>query len=175
MSRYTHVAGVVTREGRPFVYDTVPGTGVRCLPLDEYLISQQPTRIELVNPAKPFSPQQAADFEKFLQAQIGRPYDVKHFATGRRCKGLHCSEYMTDALIASHLLESANPARVAPSDLISGLTEHQQYTLGAVHILPEPPAPPVTRSTTWYGRAWQGTKECTSDCWTQTRRWFCCK
>lgn len=173
-SSYTHVAGVVMHEGQPFVYDTVPGAGVRCLPLTEYLISQQPTQLQLLHPAKPFSPRQAADFEQHLHAQLGRPYDVKHFATGYRARGLHCSEYMTDALIASQHIVAENPARVSPNGLVTSLTEHHIYSTGATHFLPEPPAPPVPPSKTWYGRAWQGTKECTYDCWTQTRRWFCC-
>ena len=175
LSSYTHVATVVMQNGQPMVYDTVPGTGVRRLPLSDYLISQQPTDIQLLHPTKPFSPTQATAFEKHLQAQIGRPYDVKHFATGRRCNGLHCSEYLTDALIASQHLTSTNPARVSPSDLVTSLTDHQVYQTGTTHNLPEPPAPPAPVSTTWYGQAWQGTKSCTYDCWVQTRRWFCCK
>ncbi len=175
LSSYTHVAGVVMQNGQPFVYDTVPGTGVRRLPLGDYLISQQPTQLQLLHPTKPFSEKQAAEFEKHLNGQLGRPYDVKHFATGRRCRGLHCSEYMTDGLIASQHLVAENPARVSPSELITSLTEHHIYTTGATHVLPEPPAPPVPESKTWYGRAWQGTKECSYDCWTQTKRWFCCK
>lgn len=175
MSSYTHVGGVVIENGQPYVYDTVPGTGVRRLPLDDYLISQRPTDIQLLHPSTPFTEKQAAEFSKFLKQQIGRPYDVKHFATGRRCNGLHCSEYMTDALIASHHLVAQNPARVSPSALISSLTDNQIYTAGATHVLPEPPAPPEPISETWYGRAWQGTKQCSYSCWTQTKRWFCCK
>lgn len=174
LSTYTHVATVVMRNGQPFVYDAVPGRGVRCLPLGEYLISQQPTDIQLLHPAKKFDEKQAAALEEYLQKQVGRPYDVKHYATGRRCQGLHCSEYATDALIASHHLACENSARVSPSSLIDGLVTHQIYVQGTTHVLPEPPGPPVTEATTWYGRAWQGTKECTSDCWSQTKRWFCC-
>jgi hypothetical protein len=175
LSSYTHVATVVMQDGEPFVYDTVPATGVRCLPLGDYLISQQPTQLQLLHPVKPFSKQQSADFEKHLHAQLGRRYDVKHFATGRRCSGLHCSEYVTEALVASQQVVVENPARVSPSSLITSLTEHHLYVLGQTHVLPEPPEPPAPVSTTWYGRAWQGTKECTYDCWTQTKRWFCCK
>lgn len=174
-SSYTHVATVVMQSGQPFVYDTIPRAGVRRLPLAEYLISQQPTDVQLLHPEKPFTEKQAADFEKHLQSQLGRPYDVKHYATGRRCNGLHCSEYLTDALIAGHQVESKNPAAVSPGELVSGLTEHHLYSTGGKYNLPEPPAPPTPPSTTWYGRAWSGTKECTYDCWTQTRRWFCCK
>lgn len=175
LSSYTHVAAVVIEDGQPYVYDTVPAIGVRRQPLGDYLISQRPTHLQLLHPAKPFSEKKAADFQKHLDSQLGRPYDVKHYATGRRCRGLHCSEYMTDALVAGEIIVSENPARVSPRDLITSLTEHHLYTLGATHVLPEPPAPPVPASNTWYGWAWQGTKECSYDCWVQTRRWFCCK
>lgn len=175
LSSYTHVATVVMHQGQPIVYDAIPGAGVRQLPLADYLISQQPTDIQLLHPTKPFNETQAAAFEKHLQAQIGRPYDVKHFATGRRCAGLHCSEYATDALVASQHIKSENPARVSPSGLITSLTEHNIYQVGSTHNLPEPPAPTAPVSETWYGRAWQGTKSCSYDCWVQTRRWFCCK
>ena len=157
------------------VYDAIPGAGVRQLPLADYLISQQPTDIQLLHPTKPFSETQVAAFERHLQAQIGRQYDVKHFATGRRCSGLHCSEYVTDALVASQLVTSDNPARVSPSGLITSLTEHHLYQTGTTHNLPEAPTPAAPVSETWYGRAWQGTKSCSYDCWVQTRRWFCCK
>lgn len=175
LSSHTHVAAVVIQKGQPMVYDTVPQTGVRVSPLADYLMSQRPCDVQLLHPTKPFSETQAAAFEKHLQAQIGRPYDVKHFATGRRCQGLHCSEYLTDALIASQHLQSSNPARVSPADLVNSLAKYKVYQTGTTHNLPEPPDPPAVVSTTWYGRAWQGTKECTHDCWVQTRRWFCCK
>ncbi|MDB5339226.1 MAG: hypothetical protein JWN70_4845 [Planctomycetaceae bacterium] len=174
-SNHTHVAAVVIKNGQPMVYDTVPQTGVRVLPLADYLMSQRPSDVQLLHPTKPFSETQAAAFEKHLQAQIGRPYDVKHFATGRRCQGLHCSEYLTDALIASQHLQSSNPTRVSPADLVTSLTNYNVYQTGTTHNLPEPPDPPAVVSETWYGRAWQGTKECSHDCWVQTRRWFCCK
>ncbi|MES2789402.1 MAG: YiiX/YebB-like N1pC/P60 family cysteine hydrolase [Planctomycetota bacterium] len=175
MSSYTHVAAVVMQNGQPVVYDTMPGTGVRRLPLADYLMSQRPTDVQLFHPKQAFSATQAAAFEKHLQAQIGRPYDVKHFATGRRCQGLHCSEYLTDALIASRHLVATNPARISPSALVTSLTDHDLYLTGTQHNLPEPPAPPVPVSETWYGRAWQDTKVCSYGCWEQTRRWFCCK
>ena len=146
------------------VYDAIPGAGVRQLPLADYLISQQPTDVQLLHPTKPFTEPQAAAFEKHLQAQIGRPYDVKHFATGRRCDGLHCSEYVTDALVASQHLTSTNAARVSPAALITGLTDHHVYATGTKHNLPEQPAPPTPVAETWYGRAWQGTKSCSYDC-----------
>lgn len=174
-SSYTHVAAVVLQDGQPMVYDTMPGSGVRRLPLQDYLLSQRPTDVQLLHPVKPFSATQAAAFEKHLTAQLGRPYDVKHFATGHRCAGLHCSEYLTDALIASEHLTATNPARVSPAGLVTSLAEHQIYQLGSTHDLPAPPEPPVETSPTWYGRAWQQTKECSYDCWTQTRRWVCCK
>lgn len=175
LSSYTHVATVVMQNGQPVVYDTMPGSGVRRQPLEKYLLSQRPTDMHLLHPAQPFSTRQAAAFEKHLQAQIGRPYDVKHYATGYRVSGLHCSEYLTDAFIASQHLTAKNPARVSPGDLIDCLTENQIYQSGSTYDLPEPPAPPAPVATSWYGKAWQGTKECSHDCWVQTRRWFCCK
>lgn len=174
-SSITHVAAVVMQDGQPMVYDTTPGPGVRRLTLQDYLLSQRPAEVQVLHPARPFTATQAAAFEQHLHSQLGRPYDVKHFATGRRCDGLHCSEYLTDAFIASQHLTAANPVRVSPGNLVSCLTEHNIYQTGSTHELPAPPAIPVPASNTWYGRAWQQTKECSYDCWVQTKRWVCCK
>lgn len=175
LSRFTHVATVVQEGDQAFVYDTIPATGVRKLALDDYLLSQRPADVQLFHPGKKFTEKQAAALKKHLDAQLGRPYDIKHFATGRRCRGLHCSEYATDALIASELIVAENPARVSPRKLIDSLIQQKIYSAGASYELPDPPDPPAPANEGWCAWAWRGTKECTYDCWVQTRRWFCCK
>lgn len=110
LSRFTHVGTVVMRDGQPFVYDSMTGTGVRCLPLTQYLAAQSPADVQLFHPTKSFTARQQKQFEEQLVRQLGRPYSVKHFVTGTRCQGLHCAEYITESLIVTGHVEAQNPA-----------------------------------------------------------------
>jgi len=56
-SAYTHVAMIVMRNGEPLVYDSMNGTGVRCLTLKNYLNTQRPATIHLFQPKQPSIPQ----------------------------------------------------------------------------------------------------------------------
>ncbi|MBC8116539.1 MAG: hypothetical protein H7062_19275, partial [Candidatus Saccharimonas sp.] len=81
-SSYTHVGGVVVRDGEVFVYDSMNGTGVRKTPLDEYLRLQTPSQIHVVHPKQPFTPEGATAYETHLDGQLGRRYAIKHHLTG---------------------------------------------------------------------------------------------
>ncbi|MDB5387412.1 MAG: hypothetical protein JWM11_3058 [Planctomycetaceae bacterium] len=169
-SPYTHVGAVVVQDGRAVVYDSMIRIGVRCQPLDEYLESQRPCDIELFHPVKPFTKTQAKNFEKHLTEQVGRPYAIRQYVTGREVKGLHCAEYLTQALIASEHITAANPAKVSPAEILECVTKHELYSTGDTSNLPAVPVPPPPPATTWYGRIWQDTTQCTQGCWFQTRR-----
>src|SRR5262245_42929333 len=60
---YTHVAAVVMKDGTPVVYDSMNGVGVRKLSLADYLKTQAPDEIDLVQPRCALSPQDAVVFE----------------------------------------------------------------------------------------------------------------
>jgi hypothetical protein len=174
-SPYTHVGTVVVEDGRPVVYDSMIRIGVRCQSLDEYLESQRPCDIELFHPIKPFTQAQAKNFGKYLHDQVGRPYGVKQYVTGREGKGLHCAEYLTQALIASEHVTSENPALVSPAGIVECVTKYEIYAVGDKSNLPPVPVPPPLPATTWCGRLWQDTTLCTHGCWTQTKRWALAK
>ena len=172
-SPYTHVAAVVVEQGRPYVYDSMNHVGVRRLPLNQYLASQRPDVIHVFQPVKPFSRRRAKSFRQALDSQIGRPYAIKHHLTGKRSKGLHCSEYVTDALQSARLIKAKRPPKVSPASLVAGITNSDLYRPSQMIRVKEP-EPPIERGENWCEQAWIDTKLCTSRCCKQLRRWFLC-
>ena len=173
-SSYTHVAGVVAKEGEFVVYDSMNGIGVRKTPLVEYLRQQTPSAVQIVNPKSPFTQEKAAAYEQHLESQLGRKYSVKHHLTGQRCEGVHCSEYMTDALMAAELISASQPSRVSPGSLFEGVITADAYQEGNSVVLKSSnsPAPSVGP---WYSRVWNCTSSCCSKSATQLRRWLLCR
>ena len=173
-SSYTHVAGVVVKDGEVTVYDCMNGPGVRKTSLDEYLRLQTPAQIHVVHPATPFTTARATAYETHLNGQLGRKYAIKHHLTGQRCDGLHCAEYLTDALMSAELIRANNPPRVSPGSLLEGLEKANLYTDGGRFALKaaEPPAP---ANLTWCQRTWHNTATCCSNTSTQLRRWVLCR
>ena len=174
-SPYTHVALVMYEsEGLPYVYDSMNGVGVRKLRLDEYLETQAPDHVHLFHPKRPLTEPEVTGLRDHLESQLGRPYSVKHHITGKRSKGLHCSEYVTDALVEIEWLDVENPPRVSPASLAKGVTIHEVYQPAQQYSLPvilEPiPEPEGTCA-----KLWQDTKECTWRCCSQMSRWFLCR
>jgi hypothetical protein len=174
-SPYTHVGAVVVHDGHAMVYDSMIRIGVRCQPLDEYLESQRPCDIELFRPTEHFTQDQARDFKKYLDEQVGRPYAIHQYVTGREVQGLHCAQYLTCALVASGHIRSGNPARVSPAEILRCLARDELYAAGDKTDLPPVPEPVPERATTWYGRAWQDTQSCSHSCWVQSSRWVIAK
>jgi hypothetical protein len=173
-SGYTHVATVVSSDHEPFVYDSTSGAGVRKLPLEEYLATQRPDEVHLFHPRRTFTQEEARAFQAALEQQLGRPYSAKHHLTGRRNKGLHCSEYVTDALIAIDWLQAENPVKVSPASLLAGIVLHDVYRQGSTVELLQPVEPEM-ESESWCPRMWQDTKICTRNCCRQLSRWFLCR
>ena len=173
-SSFTHVAGVVANAGEFMVYESTNGVGVRKMPLLEYLRRQSPTTFYIAHPKVPFSEAKALAFQQHLESQIGRTYAVRHHLTGNRCEGLHCSEYMTDALMAAELISAKEPPRVSPGSLLEGVITSNTYREGnRVDLnLAEPPQP---LDQPWYYRAWDCTSSCCSKSVKQVRRWIFCR
>ena len=173
-SGYTHVATVVCESGEPFVYDSMNGTGVRKLTLEEYLDRQAPDDVQLFHPVREFSVDETADYRAYLESQLGRPYSVKHHVTGNRCEGLHCAEYVTDALVAVDWLKAENPVKVSPASLAEGITSSRVYLMGERVELPFE-AEPIPEPSGRCARLWQETKDCTVRCCQQLSRWVLCR
>lgn len=175
VSRYTHVGAVIERAGGPYVYDSTGGAGVRKLPLADYLASQGDAKLFVFCPRSPFTPDQSEKFETHLESQLGRPYGIKHHLTGKRSDGLHCAEYVTDALIAADLMEACRPSRVSPASLKDGIEESELYLpVARVDLQLETHSDEPVEST-WYRRLWFDTKHCSKGCYRKLKGWFCCK
>lgn len=173
-SPYTHVAGIVVRNGQATVYDSMNGVGVRKTPLSDYLGLQTPSQIQVVRLVRPLTVRESTAFEAYLDSQLGRPYAIRHHLTGDRGDGVHCAEYMTDALMAARRIHADRPARVSPGSLREGLTEGGVCVAGVEVDLPEQVVPEPA-GTTWCQRTWNGTVSCCRSCGAQVRRWVLCR
>jgi hypothetical protein len=171
---YTHVAAVVLQGDAPVVYDSMNGIGVRKLSLPAYLASQAPDEIDLLQPRHAFTLQEALVFEAALQQRVGAPYAVLHYVMGRRASaGVHCSEYVTDALESIEWLDVARPPRISPSSLHENLVEGDVYaTASSVHF---PLQPEPVEAEGWWKQLWLDTKHCCSGCCDQLSAWFLCR
>ena len=127
-SSYTHVAAVVVDQAGVNVYDAMRKVGVRCLSLRNHLISQEGDQIEVCQPRHRLSDEQAIVFRATLTRQIGRPYAVFHHITGYRCDGVHCSEYVTDALSEAQIVTAERPPRVTPASLRDSVLGYELYS-----------------------------------------------
>jgi hypothetical protein len=173
-SSYTHVGGVVVKDGEATVYDSMNGAGVRKTPFVEYLRQQTPSEIHIVHPNTPFTDEKAIAYTDYLESQLGRNYAVRHHLTGHRCAGLHCSEYQTDALMAAEMIAAKNPPRVSPGSLLEGVMTARIYTEGnRVELKTVDPPHPVDRL--WYQRVWHNTSTCCAKNAIQMRRWILCR
>ena len=173
-SPYTHVAAVVSEDGQPYVYDSQNSTGVRRLPLDEYLASERPCRFHVFQPRVSFTPARTRRFIEHLQSQVGRPYDITHHLTGERAEGLHCAEYVTDALIQGRILRARQPSRVSPASLVEGLLKGGLYEPLLTVDLQEP-AEVVPEGRCWCEDLWIDTKQCTTRFCRSLGRMFLCR
>ena len=174
-SPYTHVGTVVVRDGRRFVYDSTAGQGVRCQTLENYVRWLDQHEVRLLHPARPLTDEAEAAFVRHLDGELGRPYAVLHHLTGERCDGVHCAEYVTDALVAANRLKVQKSPRVSPASLVVGVTQSGLYTDGTRLRLEPPPPPAVSQSDSWCTQCWIETKACAKWCWKKTRGLVLCQ
>ncbi|MGE5195273.1 MAG: hypothetical protein ACM3U2_22500 [Deltaproteobacteria bacterium] len=173
-SAYTHVAAVVVHDGEASVYDATGGAGVRKQSLRDYFVCQGNHTLHFFHPCRPFSEKRAQCFEQHLESQLGRPYAILHHLTGERAAGLHCSEYVTDALIAAGTVRARQPSRVSPATLVEGILKADLYRQeGTVQPVPDSPERPASGG--WCARLWFDTRQCTRACCGKLRGWFFCK
>jgi hypothetical protein len=173
-SAYTHVAAIVVHDGHAFVYDASGGAGVRKQSIRDYFICQRDHTLHFFHPREPFSEKRKQRFEHHLESQLGRPYAIHHHLTGERAAGLHCSEYVTDALIAAGILRARQPPRVSPATLVEGILKADLYRQGAtIELVSESQEPQESQG--WCARLCFETKQCTRACCCKLRGWFFCK
>lgn len=172
-SRYTHIAVVVKQDGTTWVYESANGRGVVRQSLAEYLDNELPNTVYTLNPRKPFSRRRTRVFKKYLDSQLGREYGVKHYAVGKRADGVHCAEYLTDALMAVGMIHAKRPSRVSPASLAKGTLQTGLYTAGVAVDLQEANEKSVGRNRCQ--QMWIDTKYCTANFCVKMRRWFACR
>ena len=170
-SRYTHVAAVVEQGGAMHVYDSANGSGVRRQSLAEYLGAETPGEVHVMRPNRAFTRKQREKFRTHLDEQLGRPYSVKHHLSGKRVEGLHCAEYVIEALMAAGIMQAENPAKVSPASLHEGVHKKETYVAVRTVCLVETEPP---KADGWCGQTWLDTKRCTRRCYLKMRGWFCC-
>ncbi|MEZ6056185.1 MAG: YiiX/YebB-like N1pC/P60 family cysteine hydrolase [Planctomycetaceae bacterium] len=173
-SPYTHVGAIVVTKEGPIVYDSMNGVGVRKLPLVSYFETQAPDEVRLFHPKRKLTAKQSAVFEQALEAKLGQPYSISHFVSGERCEGLHCSEYVTDALMSIQLVKADRPPRVSPASLVQGITQHNIYS-PETRIELVYPEPPAEQGSNCCEQWWIDTKRCTSKTFRKLSGWFLCR
>lgn len=173
-SRFTHVAVVVREKEGVFVYDSQNGVGVRRLSLAEYLGQNVGVEIEILRPRGSLTSSQKVGLQRYLKSQLGRPYAILHHLTGSRREGLHCAEYLTDALMAIELISAEQPSRVSPASLHSALLTHKLYRHQRTARL-DLPEPKRVEGKNWCHELWYETKDCCSSCWSGFRGCVLCQ
>ena len=173
-SPYTHVGMVMIEQGHPVVYDAMNGPGVRKTPLADYLRFLVPSDVEVVQPSQAWDASHQAALLYHLESQLGRPYRIRHFSTGERCEGVHCAEYITDALIAAGKLKAQRPPRVSPGSLRQGVLESGVYRMGRHYAFTPAPVVEPSLNETWCDRCCRQTAECwTAMCQQLSRSVLC--
>ncbi len=173
-SPYTHVALAIVEDDQIYIYDSMNDVGVRKQKLDEYLSVQSPDKVHLFQPKRPFTKEETSCLQAYLDSQLGRPYAVAHHLTGKRNEGLHCSEYVTDALMEVDWLHAKKPSRVSPASLAEGITLHNVYTSAMTIELPFE-VEPTPEPTSTCGKLWLDTKLCVGKSCGKMSRWFLCR
>ncbi|MEW4490858.1 YiiX/YebB-like N1pC/P60 family cysteine hydrolase [Thalassoglobus sp. JC818] len=173
-SPYTHV-GIVIEEGdQKIAYDSMNGVGVRKMSLEDYLTTQAPDTVHVFHPIRKLTASEAAELKGHLESQLGRPYSVKHHITGKRNAGLHCSEYVTDALVSIDWLKVSNPPRVSPASLAEGIELNAIYLVGPVYEVPGE-IEPIPEPDGVCERIWVDVKLCTLQCCSKLSGWILCR
>ncbi len=170
-SAYTHVAIVMpVQKGEGWVvYDSARKHGVRKSNLSDYLEESSPDKITFLHPCQNLNKRQCEQLRENLEKELGRPYAVKHHLTGKKSKGVHCSEYVTEALIAIDLLRARQPSRVSPASLLEGILQYNVYKAGTILKVATPDVA-SSENTGWCSRLWSDTKTCTNNCYRKVGR-----
>lgn len=175
-STITHVAMVLTINGRPMVYEATPAK-VRKLPLASYYQEigdlnrnrKKKMRVELSEPRRAFTAKEKQRMRLFLNEQLGRRYSVRGYLREKSPgDGIHCAALVGTALSKSGKCKVVNPNGQSPATLVLGL--RSEYRTGEpVAIKTTTPQP--TMCERW-AAGWDGFKKWCSWSFVETFR-FC--
>jgi hypothetical protein len=107
-------------------------------PVGKYCRSECPNTMHVYKPNTKFSKRRQELFVKHLESELGRDYAVKHHLSGKRAEGIHCAEYVMDALAACRLMRADEPAKVSPDSLRQGVEQAGLYDKALVVNLTNP-------------------------------------
>ena len=173
-SPYTHVATVVEQDGKFYVYDSMNGVGVRKLSLREYCRVEAPNTMHVYHPKRSFTAGKLQAFVDHLESEIGREYGVKHHLSGERAEGIHCAEYVTDALCACKIVSAKKPPKVSPDSLRAGV-ENADIYYSALKVTLDTPLPSASPESSCCERFWFNTKQRTRLICAKLKGWCLCK
>ena len=167
-SDITHVGIVADDEnGQPVVFDSMKGSGVRSSSVAAYLEEMKDAELLIYRPVEPLAKPDRDRLRLALSDDLGRPYDVAHYLTGRPSEGLHCSEYVTETLSEVGYLRSGRPSDVAPGQLADGISMMRRWgDVERIQLIEPDPVKPTGLSCC--ESFWWDTKECVSE----TGDWF---
>jgi hypothetical protein len=124
-SDVTHVALVMNISGQPWVYEATPGK-VRRVLLANYREElrglnagrRRPIRMSVMEPKRPYSPQQIAKMRTYLNGQLGRRYSIKGAVRGKPSDGIHCAEYVATALTKTGRYRVSDAHTLHPATIV---------------------------------------------------------
>jgi hypothetical protein len=150
----SHVGMVLHDTDRqPWLYEATPGE-VRKIELEQYLRElgqakerrMKRLRIWLVAPATPYTADEVAAMQSYLDSQVGRRYSVKGYVRRKEGDGIHCSQLMANTLRAAGQDGFDEPHRVNPGQLWRTVTSFSSVAVEA--------EPVTSAKQPWCVRAW---------------------
>lgn len=125
-SPYTHVAMIFNIDGEPWVYEAEPPV-VRKVKLSEYIREiehlnskkKRQRKLWIMKPKIHYTKAEALKMRTYLEIQIGREYSVLSYILGEVCKGIHCGEITTRALMRAKIILSGNPCQQYPAGILN--------------------------------------------------------
>ena len=122
-SPYSHVAIIFRERGRYWVYEANPDHGVRRIPLDVLLRTDQGDRVKLwlSQPRRKLSQDQVRRMHAYAKSQLGRPYSIQSLIPGRLAEGVHCSELVSRILSVGGIRVGNHHSSVMPVEIVNAL------------------------------------------------------
>ena len=162
-SEISHVALAVNDGVTTWVYEATPRE-VRRLSWSSYVDElarlndgrRRPIKAFVMKPKRLLTQDQRERLVSYLDSQIGRRYSVKSYVRHMPSDGIHCAEYVANALMSANQLNADRSYRLNPAALVGQLRGDYQ-TASAVSV------PDYEPQGSWCERSWAA--------WFRFREW----